>query len=124
MENGGSSYSKVREITRVANTETEELSREQRQQQNRRVSFRHADDGSLILDCRLPAEAGARFMKALDVAVEEVPKNASAGTSKEPVRCNARRADARALLAESFLAHGAAANSMSESATPFHAGSH
>jgi hypothetical protein len=135
------SYSKAREITRVAKAETEdyllmiaehgtaqhveklvrayrrcqeaeELSREQRQQQDRRVSFRYDDDGSLILDCRLPAEAGARFMKALDVAVEEVslqsaPKSVPAGTSKEPVRFSARRADALALMAESFLVHGA-----------------
>jgi len=132
MASGGLSYSKAREITRVAKAETEdylleiaehgtaqhvekfvrayrrcqeaeELSREQRQEQNRRVSFRYDDDGSLIIDCRLPAEAGARFMKALDVAVEDVP----AGTSKEPVRFSARRADALALMAESFLAHGA-----------------
>ncbi|HLA71041.1 MAG TPA: DUF222 domain-containing protein [Steroidobacteraceae bacterium] len=136
MESGGLSYSKVREITRVAKAETEdyllmiaehgtaqhveklvrayrrcqeaeELSREQRQQQNRRVSFRWDDDGSLILDCRLPAEHGARFMKALDVAVEELPRDVPAGTSKEVVRFSARRADALALMAESFLAHGA-----------------
>jgi hypothetical protein len=136
MENGGLSYSKVREITRVAKAETEdyllmiaehgtaqhvekfvrayrrcqeaeELSREQRQQQNRRVSFRYDDDGSLILDCRLPAEIGARVMKALDVAIEDVPRDVPAGTSKEPVRFSARRADALALMAESFLAHGA-----------------
>ena len=140
MESGGLSYSKVREITRVASAETEdyllmiaehgtaqhverlvrayrrcqeaeELSREQRQQQNRRVSFRYDDDGSLILDCRLPAEVGARVMKALDVAVEELPpppkKSVPAGTFPEPVRFSARRADALALMAESFLAHGA-----------------
>jgi hypothetical protein len=71
------------------------------------VSFRYDDDGSLILDCRLPAEAGARFMKALDVAVEEVQRDVPAGTSKEPVRFSTRRADALALMAESFLAHGA-----------------
>jgi hypothetical protein len=140
MESGGLSYSKVREITRVAGPENEdyllmiaehgtaqhveklvrahrrcqeaeELSREQRQQQNRRVRFRYDDDGSLILECRLPAEAGARFMKALDVAIEEVPRlaktNVPAGTSQEPVGFSARRADALALMAESFLAHGA-----------------
>jgi hypothetical protein len=140
MEGGGLSYSKVREITRVASAETEdyllmiaehgtaqhveklvrayrrcqeaeELSREQRQQQNRRVSFRYDDDGSLILDCRLPAEVGARVMKALDVAVEELPpppkQNVPAGTFPQPVRFSARRADALALMAESFLAHGA-----------------
>src|SRR5436190_7678928 len=136
MKSGGLSYSKVREITRVAVPETEEylltiaehgtaqhvekfvrayrrcqeaeeLSREARQQQNRRGSFRYDDDGSLVLDCRLPAEAGAKFMKALDVAVEELPRDVPAGTSGEPVRFSARRADALALIAESFLVHGA-----------------
>ena len=130
MACGKLSYSKAREITRVASAETEdyllmiaehgtaqhvenlvrayrrcqdaeELSREARQQQKRCVSFRYDDDGSLVLTCRLPAEAGALIMKALDVAVEDVP----AGTSPEPVPFSARRADALALVAESFLAH-------------------
>jgi hypothetical protein len=63
--------------------EAEELSREQRQQQSRRVSFRHDDDGSLVLTCRLPAEAGALVMKALDVAVDGLPvyTDVPAGTS-------------------------------------------
>ena len=98
MESGKLSYSKVREITRVASAETEdyllmiaehgtaqhveklvrayrrcqeaeELSREARQQQNRRVSYRYDDDGSLIINCRLPAEAGALVLKALELAV-------------------------------------------------------
>jgi hypothetical protein len=138
MESGKLSYSKVREITRVAQPETEdyllmiaehgtaahveklvrayrrcqdaeELSREARQQQNRSVCFRYDDDGSLILNCRLPAEAGARIRKALELAVEELPPapDVPAGTSPEPVRFSARRADALALVVESFLAHGA-----------------
>jgi len=136
MACGGLSYSKVREITRVATPttedyllmiaehgtaqhveklvrayrrcqEAEELSREARQQQNRRVSFRYDDDGSLVLTCRLPAEAGARIMKALDLAAEELPRDVPAGTSKEVVPFSTRRADALALVAESFLAHGA-----------------
>ena len=130
MASGKLSYSKAREITRVGTSENEdyllmiaehgtaqhvenlvrayrrcqdaeELSREARQQQNRCVSFRYDDDGSLVLTCRLPAEAGALIMKALDLAVEDVP----AGTSPEPVPFSARRADALALVAESFLAH-------------------
>ena len=130
MACGKLSYSKAREITRVGNSENEdyllmiaehgtaqhvenlvrayrrcqdaeELSREARQQQNRALSFRYDDDGSLVLTCRLPAEAGALIMKALDLAVEDVP----AGTSPEPVPFSARRADALALVAESFLAH-------------------
>src|SRR3982750_2116296 len=103
MKSGHISYSKVREITRVASPEhedyllmiaengtashverlvrafrrckeAEELSREARQQQSRAVTFRHDHDGSLVLTCRLPAEAGAKVMKALDLAVEEVRK--------------------------------------------------
>ena len=136
MASGELSYSKAREITRVGNTanesyllsiaqhgtaahveklvrayrrcqEAEELSREQRQRQNRRVTFRYDDDGSLILTCHLPAEVGALVLKALDIAVESVPvrEDVPAGTSKEVVRFSARRADALARVAESFLAH-------------------
>jgi hypothetical protein len=83
------------------------LSREARQQQNRAVSFRYDDDGSLVLNCRLPAEAGARILKALDLAAEELPSDVPAGTSQQPVSFSARRADALGLVAESFLAHGA-----------------
>ncbi len=133
------SYSKAREITRIAIAETEdyllmiaehgtaqhveklvrafrrcqdaeELSREARQQQNRCVNYRYDDDGSLILNCRLPAEAGTRIVKALELALEELPaeppKDVPAGTSPESVPFSARRADALALVAESFLAHG------------------
>ncbi len=133
METGALSYSKVREITRVASAETEdallmvaehgtashveklvrafrrsqeaeELSREARQQESRRVSIRHDDDGSMVLLCRLPAEVGARLLQAIDIAVDDVP----AGTSEEPrASFSARRADALGLLAETFLAHGA-----------------
>jgi hypothetical protein len=47
---------------------------------------------------------GARLLKALDVAVDDVP----AGTSQEPrASFGARRADALGVLAETFLAHGA-----------------
>ena len=88
--------------------EAEELSREARQQQNRRVSFRYDDDGSLVLDCRLPAEVGARIMKALDVAVAGIAaRTFQRERRSEPVSFSARRADALALIAESFLAHGA-----------------
>ena len=91
--------------------DAEELSREARQQQTRCVSIRHDDDGSLILNCRLPAEAGAKILKALELAVEELPvdppKDVPAGTFVERVPFSVRRADALALVAESFLAHGA-----------------
>jgi hypothetical protein len=136
MASGTLSYSKAREITRVGNPgneesllmvaehgtaahverlvrayrhclEAEELSREQRQQQNRKVSFRYDVDGSLILACHLPAETGAMVMKALDVAVEGLPvyEDVPAGTSRRVVPYSQRRADALARVAESFLAH-------------------
>jgi hypothetical protein len=87
--------------------EAEELSREQQQQQNRRVVFRYDDDGSLILTCHLPAEVGAVVMKALDVAIESVPVHDDDPTLKyrERVPFSARRADALARMAESYLAH-------------------
>ena len=91
--------------------DAEELSREAQQQQTRCVSIRHDDDGSLILNCRLPAEAGAKILKALELAVAELPvdpyKGVPAGTFVERVPFSVRRADALALVAESFLAHGA-----------------
>lgn len=137
MASGKLSYSKAREITRIGNAqnenyllmiaehgtaahverlvrayrrcqEAEELSREQRQQQNRRVSFRYDDDGSLILTCHLPAEIGALVMKALDIAIESLPvsQDVPAGTSRGGVvPFSMRRADALAHVAESFLAH-------------------
>ena len=142
MASGRLSYSKARELTRVASAETEdyllliaehgtahhveklvrafrrcqdaeELSREARQQQARSVSYRYDDDGSLIINCRLPAETGTRVLKALELAVEELPdspestNDVPAGTSREePVPYSTRRADALALMAESFLVHG------------------
>jgi hypothetical protein len=135
MACGKLSYSKAREITRVASAETEdsllmiaehgtaahveklvrayrrcqdaeELSREARQQESRCVNFRYDDDGSLILNCRLPAEVGALVMKALDLAVEQLPRDdVPAGTSPQRVPFSVRRADALAMVAESFVAH-------------------
>jgi Domain of unknown function (DUF222) len=141
MERGNLSYSKVRELTRVANAETEdyflqiaehgtaqhveklvrayrrcqeaeELSREARQQEGRRVSIRYEDDGSIVLYCRLTAESGAKVLKALDLATEALPraeasKSVPAGTSQPVVPFSMRRADALDVVAESFLAHGA-----------------
>src|SRR6187549_3838703 len=124
MACGKLSYSKAREITRVANAETEdyllmiaehgtaqhveklvrayrrcqdaeELSREACQRQNRSVNYRYDDDGSLIIDCRLPAEVGAMVLKALELAVEELPAapDVPAGTSSQPTPFSVRRAD-------------------------------
>jgi len=105
---------KVRELTRVASPETEdtllmiaqhgsahhvetvvrhfrrakeaqELTREQEQQTNRSLSYHFDDDGSLMLKARLPAEAGAVFMKALELSVEEVRANEPVEDESEDV---------------------------------------
>jgi hypothetical protein len=154
MASGQLSYSKVRAITRVAAPETEdvllnialhgnthhvettvrcfrraqqaeELSREARQQAERRLSYLYDDDGSLVFKGSLPAEIGALFIKAIEAALEaEQRSEVSAETRKgsgvltdatpEPSErppISVRRADALARIAESFLAHGAEAMS-------------
>ena len=136
MASGTLSYSKAREITRVGNAadedyllmiaehgtaahverlvrayrrcqEAEELSREQRQQQNRRVSFRYDDDGSLILNCHLPAEAGALVHEGAGRRGRGLPSTKTFPLERQSraVPFSERRADALARVAESFLAH-------------------
>ena len=71
------------------------------------------------MKARLSAEAGAVVLKALEAAVNEVPSEAadpaarvvhvSAETRIDKVPTSVRRADALALMAESFLTHGPAA---------------
>jgi len=95
--------------------EAEELSRDAQQQASRYLRYRYAEDGSLVLEAQLPAEVGALFLKALSAALPEVPesepaesesRDVSAETSGPRVPIAVRRADALALIAESFLAHG------------------
>jgi hypothetical protein len=136
MARGELSYSKVRAMSRVAcpateeyflsialhgtahhveavvrsyrrATEAAELSREARQQAARRVSYFWEEDGSRVVKARLPAEAGAIVLEALAAAAEHVSAETSAPNSAPSMR----RADALALLAESFLASGAVAQS-------------
>jgi len=139
MARGELSYSKVRELTRVACEGTEnyllsiawhgtadhveklvrsfrraqdaeELSREAQQQTNRCLHYQYDEDGSLLLRGRLPAEVGALVLKALQAAIDEIPSpDVPAGTSEQPPSYAARRADALGLLAESFLQNGPAA---------------
>jgi hypothetical protein len=102
MGRGELSYSKVRAITRVATPateevllnvalhgtthhvetlvrqfrrvqEVEELSREARQYSQRRLTYFHDQDGSLVVKLQLPAESGALLLKALDAALADVP---------------------------------------------------
>ncbi len=149
MARGELSYSKVRALTRVACEQTEEyllnialygsaahvervvgqfrraqeaqeLSREARQQAHRGLSFSYDEDGSLILRGRLPAEAGAQLIKALETAMrDEEAEDVPAGTSDRvdgwrggiylpdaKPSWTTRRADALSRIAESFLKHG------------------
>src|SRR3984957_18648672 len=100
MARGELSYSKVRALTRIACEKTEEyllnialhgtaahvervvrqfrraqeaaeLSREERQQANRRLTYFYDADGSLVLKGRLPAEVGAQLIKAVEAAAQD-----------------------------------------------------
>ncbi|MGH8866260.1 MAG: DUF222 domain-containing protein, partial [Burkholderiales bacterium] len=135
MAVGSLSYSKVRAMTRVADEATEEyflnvalhgtahhveklvrafrraqesqeLSREAQQQASRSLTWFHDEDGSLVIKARLPAEAGAVFLKALEAAGNALPPpDVAAETGLESVQSHTvRRADALALMAEGFLA--------------------
>jgi hypothetical protein len=100
--------------------EAEELSREAQQQANRSVTYEYAEDGSLMLKARLPALAGAMLLRALEAALAGLPRTAiSAKLAKEqPIAYSARRADALAAVAESFLAEShSAANSANSANT-------
>jgi len=138
MARGELSYSKVRALTRVACPATEdtllmiglhgtahhvetlvrgyrraqeaaELSREARQHKKRSVTYGYDHDGSVLIRARLPAVAGALFIKALEAAMEEIPQKE---ISKDMVtdgvmQWHYRRADALAALAEGYLARSA-----------------
>lgn len=168
MANGELSYSKVRALTRIATADNEaellvaardatahhveslvrqyrrtqevaELTREARQFAKRQLRYSFDDDGALVVRARLTAEAGALLLRALALALEEVPRPAlvaagmcaegeapgvpaeasldhgrttssvSAGTLAADDDWAARRADALAVMAESYLGHGVAA---------------
>ena len=103
-------------------TEAEELSREHQQQMSREVRYQWDDDGSLILKARLPADVGALVLKALDAAIPETssPEFPDPRTSLilppniDRPSMSHKRADALAVIFESFLAHGAEATTGGE----------
>jgi hypothetical protein len=140
MQRGELSYSKVRALTRVATAVTEEtllmfalhgtahhieslvrhfrraqeaqeLSREARQQAGRSVEYWYDEDGSLVFKARLPALAGALLVKALAGAVDSL---AADTPGEAPGSFATRRADALALVAESFLQHEPRASSTAD----------
>jgi hypothetical protein len=141
---GELSYSKVRALTRVENVEREQdlldLARHATAHQLERllrayhgvvaaeraaagepperwIRFDHADDGSLLLRGRLPAEEGALVMAAIEAARErlaqrDVPAGTREGGAADVPAGTPRRgagevrADALVALADSFLGGG------------------
>jgi hypothetical protein len=143
---GEISYSKVRAITRVATPKNESVlvsiarfgtaghveklvrrfrwtqrrdaaKHAESQQLNRQLHHFYDDDGSLVVNARLPPEIGALVLKALQTAGDilreksraetDTQLNVSAGTwaMKEQEHSHgAKRADALRLMAETFLA--------------------
>src|SRR5262245_32973007 len=95
--------------------EAQERSREERQHINRSVNHHWDEDGSLVIRARLPAAAGALVLKALEIAAEDLHGDFEPSPASDPVRHmdayerkpTMRQADALALVAESFLQHGA-----------------
>jgi len=140
MAEGRISYFKAREMTRVASEanesyllnialcgtagqveqtvrgyrralDAEELSREAIQQRDQSLWFHTEPDGSLVIRGRVPAEIGALFKRALEMAEDSlpIPENVPAGTFSDGDdlrRSRKRRVEALATLAESFLASG------------------
>ena len=81
------------------------------QYENREVTHYYDHDGCLVIKARLPAEQGALVVKALEMAMdadfaERSPDDVSAVTSEdndEPEPIAARRADALANIAETYM---------------------
>jgi len=134
FERGEISYSKVRAICRVVTAENEPyllniarsgtahhldrlvglyraqggVARETEaalaRYRSRTVDCRREDDGSVVIEARLPAELAAVVLRALAVA-ESATRAEGCGSAEPP---GTRRADALVNVAESFLATGAA----------------
>ena len=133
FERGEISYSKVRAITRVATAVTEKLllqiavhgtashvektvrgfrranpdrenSEARRHYEGRYVHTRHDEHGNVIVEARLPAELGERFLQALDAATDATREASRRDTDR--ITPSQRRADALVLLAGSGVAAG------------------
>lgn len=139
---GEISYSKVRAITRVATPDNEDylltiarhgtahhvetlvsgyrrsvrLSDDdvaEKQFESRSLSYHFDDDGSLILNGRFQGEVGSLILQALQSAIDDAkPEKDLAAGSWEPI--SARRADALAEMAESYLETGPASSSSAD----------
>ncbi len=133
LARGRISYSKVREVTRIATPENEEelaelcqagtASQVQRivrayrrceqtelniaelQREGRYLSLRTDDNGMLVLEGRLPPEVGALLTRAVEAAEQELRQQArDASAGVSSASSGQRRADALGLVAERALA--------------------
>ena len=138
---GELSYSKVRAMTRVANEDNEDfllmiarhgsanhveslvakyrravrlqdVELANKQYAERSAHYFFDDDGTFVINARFPSEQGALIMKALDLAIDQ--EDVTAETSQPRASFSARRADAIAEMAESYLAHGPASSSTAD----------
>ena len=66
------------------------------------LSWRHDEDGALVIHGRIPAEEGAVLIAAIEAAMEQAP--AAGVDAEEPVSYGGRRADALVVLADTALA--------------------
>jgi hypothetical protein len=75
------------------------------QYENREVTHYYDHDGCLVIKARLPAEQGALIVKALEMAMDTdyVGARLARDTEEEPVPIAARRADALANIAETYM---------------------
>ncbi len=133
MANGTLSYSKVRAMTRIADESNEDylmmiaehgtahhveklvskfrtakrlqdadIANEQ--YNNREVTHYYDHDGCLVIKARLPAEQGALIVKALEMAMDKEYADAEPRPENdEPTSIAARRADALAEVAETYM---------------------
>jgi len=107
MTGGGPGSQILRVLTRIARdtNETELLE-----------IAHHDEDGSLVIRARLPAEAGAVVLQALNAAMDaeceaandDTVNDVTAVTSANENRFAQRRADALVTIAETALCHGTA----------------
>lgn len=138
---GELSYSKVRAMTRVANEDNEDflmmIARHgsahhvesmvakyrravrlqdtelaNKQYAERSAHYYFDDDGTFVMNARFPAEQGALILKALDLAIDQ--EDVTAESSEPRASFSARRADAIAEMAESYLANGPASSSTAD----------
>ena len=75
------------------------------QYENREVTHYYDHDGCLVIKARLPAEQGALIVKALEMAMDTdyVGARLARDIEEEPVPIAARRADALANIAETYM---------------------